>query len=665
MMKSNKMKVGTRLFVSFLVIVLIGLALGITGLASISKLTDMSNEMDSLYMMQNNISNVLTAQYEWRQSLTEAVYLGAEFKGSLSAETGPLGTWLNSEEVKAITDANIIAMLDGIREPHNMRYHEAKNILDELAAGNVDSAKRIFNTMILPATNSVIEKLYDIEIYYTSITTGHSDQMMETGNQLIILIIIFIAVAIAAGILLSLIIPPTITKPITILSEIMTKASEGDFTVRLPSDQGAEIGALFGNCNLLLEFNEAKVTQLSEVVKKMRNSAAKMLEISTDVAKNSAGLNEQTSSVSSTTEEFSAAMSQSSNALSTATAHISAVASSIEEINVTISTVAAAAEQTSTRVNQSSELVDTIQGSIVKASDSVSLVSDTFENVASRVEEINKSILVVSEHSEKARDKMSNADTKAKNTNEIIRRLEAASKQIGKIINVINDIADQTNMLALNAAIEAAGAGEAGKGFMVVANEVKELAKQTAEATDEIENHIENMQKNMPEAVSAVTEITEIISDMTEYVNSFATEMTVQEKRSDEIASESSAAAKRMKELSTEINGISENGAAVAKTVIDSTKGVNEIAKSTAELVIGTQEIAMNSERASNNINEINRAAKEIVAGLEDISKSIQLISHEAGAAMGSADATRQSSEELLETANDMDKFMSMIKIST
>ena len=489
---------------------------------------------------------------------------------------------------------------------------------------------------------------------------GSNDSSRTALNWLVVCSVVGLALTLFFGIYFSI----SISNPILKCVEIMKLAGNGDFTVRLPTSYSAETGQLFASCNMLIEFSYNSVSNLWPVITKLRESAQNMLNISTDMAVNSKELNNQTSTVSTATEEFSAGMTQSAESLSTANTHISAVASSIEQINSTISTVAAAAEETSTRVEQSSALVDSIQGSIIKASDSVKLVSDTFNSVAESVDEINKSILLVSEHSVGAKNKMSDADEKAKNTNSIIRRLEDASKQIGKIVSVISDIADQTNMLALNAAIEAAGAGEAGKGFMVVANEVKELAKQTAEATDEIAAQIENMQKNVPEAVGAVSEITAIINGMTEYISSFAQEMGQQEKRSNLITEESAAAARKMNEIAIEINNISENAQSVTKTVVESTKGVNEIAKSTAELVVGTQEIAMNSERASNNMNEINRTANEMASGLVDISKNVQLINEESGKAQHSADSAKKSSEELLETANGMETFMKQFKVS-
>jgi methyl-accepting chemotaxis protein len=64
---------------------------------------------------------------------------------------------------------------------------------------------------------------------------------------------------------------------------------------------------------------------------------------------------------------------------------------------------------------------------------------------------------------------------------------------IQKFIVQVNKINQKTRMLALNATIEAARAGEAGKGFSVVADEVKQVAKQINNMASEMQAQITNI----------------------------------------------------------------------------------------------------------------------------------------------------------------------------
>ena len=72
--------------------------------------------------------------------------------------------------------------------------------------------------------------------------------------------------------------------------------------------------------------------------------------------------------------------------------------------------------------------------------------------------------------------------------------LNENSIQIGEVVKTIRVISMQTNILSLNAGIEAARAGEHGKGFSVVAQEVRNLAKQTEVALDQIQQQVSSVQ---------------------------------------------------------------------------------------------------------------------------------------------------------------------------
>ena len=111
---------------------------------------------------------------------------------------------------------------------------------------------------------------------------------------------------------------------------------------------------------------------------------------------------------------------------------------------------------------------------------------------------------------------------------ETMKGINASSSKIADIISVIDGIAFQTNILALNAAVEAARAGEQGRGFAVVAGEVRSLAGRSAEAAKEIKGlitaSVERVEQGtqlvdkagatMTEVVAAIRRVTDIMGEI-------------------------------------------------------------------------------------------------------------------------------------------------------
>jgi methyl-accepting chemotaxis protein PixJ len=89
-------------------------------------------------------------------------------------------------------------------------------------------------------------------------------------------------------------------------------------------------------------------------------------------------------------------------------------------------------------------------------------------------------------------------------TSKRLKRLSESSQKVSRVVNLISNFTTQTQLLALNASIEATRAGQYGRGFVVVADEVRSLARQSAEATTEIEQLVQEIQAGTAEVSNAM-----------------------------------------------------------------------------------------------------------------------------------------------------------------
>ena len=190
---------------------------------------------------------------------------------------------------------------------------------------------------------------------------------------------------------------------------------------------------------------------------------------------------------------------------------------------------------------------------------------------------MNASIVEISQNAAHAVRVAASAVEAATDINASMSTLGESSQEIGTVIKAITSIAQQTNLLALNATIEAARAGEAGRGFAVVANEVKELAQETARATEDISRRIASIQVGTIGAADAISGISSIIEQISEFQTSIASAVEEQTATTSEMTRSIAEAAAGSTHIASSISGVAD---AAALT----TSGVGEAQQATAEL---------------------------------------------------------------------------------
>jgi methyl-accepting chemotaxis protein len=118
----------------------------------------------------------------------------------------------------------------------------------------------------------------------------------------------------------------------------------------------------------------------------------------------------------------------------------------------------------------------------------------------------------------------------------------------------------------------------------VVANEVKELAKQTAKATEDISQKIAAIQEDTKAAVEAIGTISGIIDQVNQISATIATAVEEQSATTSEMSRNVTEAARGSEEVSRNIAGVAQAAHSTSSGATESQKAAKHLAEMSTQL---------------------------------------------------------------------------------
>ncbi|ASS76398.1 hypothetical protein CIG75_16515 [Tumebacillus algifaecis] len=558
-----RMKIRMKLLVSFSVVLLLLVAMGLTSMLQMNEIGTRVAHIDRDLMPGVIVLSELRAEVREANRLVLRVRLESNpseqdrLRKDLTKVVSAINEHRISYEKLPATDEEN-SKFQAFAEKWQKYEQQIPKLIDPSISNEAWDATNAIAHQDFVQSSQLVSELVELNVAYARTTTSEAVAINESSRWYTIILSV---AAILIGIAIGLVVSYRISSPVLRLAEQVKRVATGDLTVQpLQVSTKDEVADLADDVNLMTENLRTILQQVS--------------------------LNSH--QVAATSEQLTASAEQTGQVAGQ-------IAESVQDVSL-------GAEKQLRGIHDSTQVVADISQSVTQIASSIQAVTDATFQATSKAADGQEVV-------ERTVAQMQLIGNKASSTADVIDLLGQKSEEIEQIVSLITSIAGQTNLLALNAAIEAARAGEHGKGFAVVADEVRKLAEQSGDAADHISRLIKEVQEDTSRAISVMGEGTVAVEEGFRMIALTGTAF-------EQILSSVTTLSEQAQEVSAAVQQVN----AGAQTMVGTMEGIAAVSEQAAA---NTQQVASAVEEQNASMEEISSASHQLSKMAGELQESL------------------------------------------